>query len=644
MKLLRVKVRIGIAVILCLSLASCGDNNGGSPTAAGIEVTPSQANLTPGETLPLTAVLKNGSGQTVDQATFSWQSLDPAIASVDPVAGIVTGHQIGITTIVATSGAFSGGTVIGVMSPNAGGSNFTLSGTARYEDKPFTLNGFTGNLVPTPIRNTVIKIIAIKGFQEIAAGVTGADGTFQFTGINNTTGNGGIYLQVITQTDPGGPTKIEIRNNLSERALFSVISPPLDDGTGSATFNQDVTAGASGIGGAFNLLDVFSKGSELIQGTCPPPAPPCAPPLLTAYWEPGSTEGSYYESELDAIFILGGGNAAGDQDEYDDAVIAHEYGHFALAHFSHDDSPGGSHTLSDNTQDIRLSWSEGWGNFFAGAVRNDPVYLDTSGNGKNIAVSFHLEDYSSLNTTTLGANALYTTSELAVAGVLWDAFDPAGTTPTESHDPLALGFSPIWQAITGMPNTSPTTIESFWLQFVALHPTSTDTLSNSLQTIFQERKMELLPDGNEDNEGATPLLNNTPQTHTLYRTGPDPTGDEDLIPFSVDPGTYTLETFDLTNGADTYLFITDSTTATDPINNWQNDNRDGKSYSPACGFNSITQKSTCPKNDKTTLSSLIAFTWAGANNTTLYARVKHSPNAPPSSGQFGSYRIRLTKQ
>ncbi len=651
---MRANVRFWVWVGLSLILSGCGNNGGGSRAIAVIEISPNPANLEPGGKVQLSAVARTASGAAIENVAFSWRSGDPSIVTIDP-NGLATGVKLGVTSIIASTLARTGSAPVGVVSPNSGGTNFTVSGKASYEDKPFNEAGFTGQLELKPIRNTVVNVIAIDGFVTLATSSTDPNGNFSFPGLNNNLRRGGIYLQVSTQTATGHPTQVGIRNNLSDRAIFAMVSSALDDSTGVPLTGVEATATASsGIGGAFNILDTFSSASELIQqsGPCPTatePAAPCVPPLLVAYWEPGSAEGTYYDDFQDAIFICGGGicvpgSSPGDTDEYDDAVIAHEYGHFVARHFSQDDSPGGQHRINDNTQDIRLSWSEGWGNFFSSAVRKSPFYVDTAGDG---TFSFNLENYTSPNFPTadsLSNKTIYTTSEVAVAGVLWDLFDPAATIlePTESHDQLELEFNPIWQTVLQMKNGSatpiPASMESFWFQFMA---NQSAPKPDQLKAIMRERQMKLFPpedDAYEGDENLTPLLNDGLQKHTFYRNAQDPVGDEDIIPFKVVQNqTYTIDTLNLTNGADTLLTITDQ--AGIPLFP-ESDNRNKVNYKN-CTVNFLG-KSTCPPNDQTTLSSSITFLWSG-NSTTLIAQVEHSPNAPPSAGRLGAYDIRLSQ-
>jgi hypothetical protein len=616
-----------------LILSSCGGGerggNNGAP-ASRIEISPDPVNLTPGEKVQFTAVVRTSSGGIVEDAPLSWESDDPSIVTVD-ANGLATGMKLGVAGIAVSSMNQSEKATVGVVGPGPGGAGFALSGKALYQDRLFGEGGFTGETPSKPIRNAVINVIAIDGFTPLASGVTDANGEYAFSNLKNDMRRGGIYLQIVAKTDPGNPARVEIRNNLTDRETLALISSPLDDSSNAPLAGIETTATvASGIGGAFNILDVFSSAVELIRqsGPCPSPAgqAPCIPRPLVGYWEPRSAEGTFFDDREDAIFILGGGSPDGDADEYDDAVLAHEYGHFVMRHFSHDDSPGGEHRITDNTQDLRLSYSEGWGNFFSSALRDSPLYVDTSAGS---TFSFNIENYTSENFPvpgSLSAKTVYDTNEAAVAGVLWDIYDPSSGLDLldEPHDRLASGFNPIWQTLlqiqsTG-PSSLPATMESFRIRFDALFPASSDLL----QAILQERKMELFADATEGDEPK--LAAGGTQHHTLYNNGGDPIGDEDIIPFDVKRNqSYTVETLNLTNAADTFLTIKDGTATL-----FENDNR---AAVRSCAV-------ACPLNDQITLSSLVSFLWTGPDRT-LTAHVQRAPNAPASAGKLGAYDIHL---
>jgi len=82
------------------------------------------------------------------------------------------------------------------------------------------------------------------------------------------------------------------------------------------------------------------------------------------------------EGAAPGLYILG--KADVDTDEYDTGVLVHEWGHYFEGRISRSDSVGGPHGGGDKL-DMRVAWGEGWGNGLAGIVRNDPIYVDTSG-------------------------------------------------------------------------------------------------------------------------------------------------------------------------------------------------------------------------------------------------------------------------
>ena len=598
-------------VLWLLILSACGGGGGGDGgPAPDILISPAQSNLTPGKSRKLAA----------DVEGAVWTSKHPDVATVD-ANGRVTGHQVGVATIVVRSGGVRATAVVGVVSPDPGAASLSLSGVAQYEDRPFNEAGFTGAIDLQPIRHAVVQLIAIDGFETLATTATDNLGAFVFSGIDHSNRRGGVYLRLKADTPEAHAPTVEIRNNLDDRAIYTLTSAGHDDSL-AAAFVSDFTARVDTIGGVFNLFDQFLSGGQFVEGRaiCPATAGRCVVPGLVAYWEAKAKRGTHFDQGLGSIFICGSRGAgtcpAGDGDEYDDAVVLHEYGHFVLNHFSRDDSPGGVHFLGDHTQDIRLAWSEGWATFFSSAVRNSTLHVDT---GVGL-LSYEIERLTSINMPTLNADAIYTTNEVAVAAVLWDAFD----APTVEDDGLALGFAPLWAAIH--PTNAHLTIESFERRFAALH-LGMDTYADDLQVLLKSRKIDLFPDDAEVTGEVSLLVDGADQTHTLYTaSGAD---DSDKVPFHVTrDGEYVLKTVRLKNGADTSLSILD--THGDVL--FENDNRNGRNNEGCTDL--------CPPNDEKALASEIAFHWTGSA-TTLYAKVKRSSHAPPSAGRYGTYDLRL---
>ena len=68
----------------------------------------------------------------------------------------------------------------------------------------------------------------------------------------------------------------------------------------------------------------------------------------------------------------------GYEDQWDESVIYHEYGHFLMDEYAHNDIPhcGGIHYWSYQPQHPNSAYSEGWANFFSMAVNGDPRFLN----------------------------------------------------------------------------------------------------------------------------------------------------------------------------------------------------------------------------------------------------------------------------
>jgi hypothetical protein len=115
-------------------------------------------------------------------------------------------------------------------------------------------------------------------------------------------------------------------------------------------------------------------------------------------------------------------------------VLAHEWGHYYQDNFSRDDSIGGPHSTSERL-DLRVAFSEGWGNAFAGMVRNDPLYRDSFGAQQRSDFAIDVES----NAVTFPGWF----SEASIQSIFYDVFDSA----SDGADTVSLGFAPIHAAM-----------------------------------------------------------------------------------------------------------------------------------------------------------------------------------------------------
>ena len=445
------------------------------------------------------------------------------------------------------------------------GGPVTISGMIKYQDKEYGSTGFTVNMPYKAVRYAEVDIVPVSApASKIASGITSSTGSYAITLPAAIATN--VYVRVYSTATVSGDFPIAVKSIMG--ALYAPASSNFTP-TGDTTVNIAIPV-LSSAGGAFNILDVLTSGYEFIDtwaGSTPYP--------LSAYWVSGNPSyGTWYcDGSLSpdcpqgtGIYVLSN-NSSGDTDEYDDDVLWHEFGHFTAAHFSRDTSQGGQHYLTDNDLDLRLSWSEGWGDFFPGAVKRwlksvDPArlssaptltlsqYVDTVGSLAGISFNMGDPDHE-----LYSSQYYYSSNEVAVAKVLLDLQS-------------LYGMQSVWDVIHSSSfkktNPDPVNLESFWdtwklrLSFLSEQP--------ALENIYSGRKIyykedDFEPAGDDLITAVTrtvfPGTVSVPmiEQHTLYKN--DSTPDKDLYRFSANAGQqFTIQTTErgtFKNGADTYI-------------------------------------------------------------------------------------------
>lgn len=262
---------------------------------------------------------------------------------------------------------------------------------------------------------------------------------------------------------------------LSDVASNDYYSLTTSFNVGSATMAVNVgtfTATASGptvMGAAFHILYNIWTANKFIRASISDPT--FVTDKVTAYWKAGFNPGTYvgtssplsfYIKGSRQLFILGGssGNySTVDFDHYDDSVILHEFAHFLEDVYSVSDSQGGSHN-GHFIIDPRLAWSEGFANYFQGAVvrqiggANDTTrgrfYIDIT-NGTNPGIKFNLSaDGQSMTYDEVTFDGEGVFREVSVARTLWKATAPNGATSTPAAGEVP--FSAVWTALTSTTN------------------------------------------------------------------------------------------------------------------------------------------------------------------------------------------------
>jgi hypothetical protein len=341
----------------------------------------------------------------------------------------------------------------GGSSDAAPGATIALSGQVTFDWVPVVPGrGLDyGATVARPARGVTVELV--RNDAVAASTTTDTTGRYSFT----VDQNADVALRVRAEMLRVGTPSWDFRvvDNVNGDALYTLAGTSFNTGTAALTRNLHA---ASGWGGSsynatrsaapFAILDVVYDATQLVLTA----APSTAFPAMKLHWStqnvpvegtaPGEIGSTRYRPDA-GIFLVGAANQ--DTDEYDRHVIAHEFGHYLEHRFSRSDSIGGPHTITDQL-DIRLAFGEAWGNAFAAMATGQQIYTDAFGTSQAQSFSFDLEQrFNRVNPNPGWFN------EESLQSLLYDLYDSNADTPpgTTNPDNLALGFGPLWAALTG---------------------------------------------------------------------------------------------------------------------------------------------------------------------------------------------------
>lgn len=291
---------------------------------------------------------------------------------------------------------------------------------------------------------------------------TDASGTIQNFQIPKVAG---VYTVYVNSRAENSKIKVSVLKDVSSSAYYSAsttFTVTGSEGT-SKTVATVISASATDTdrtGAAFHILYNIYIANEYLRNTLSDAT--FTTDKVTIFWKSGFNPGAYvgttsalsfYIQGSRELYILGGSNGnstTADTDHFDDSVILHEFGHFLEDVYSKSDSQGGSHN-GNFIIDPRLAWSEGWANFFQGAVirsidsTRGRYYIDTIDG--DIAIKFDLrEDGGSASYDMVSQAGEGTFREVSISRTLWKTTASAGesTTPTGA----ALPFAAVWKVFT----------------------------------------------------------------------------------------------------------------------------------------------------------------------------------------------------
>lgn len=349
--------------------------------------------------------------------------------------------------------------------------NVTITGRITFDRIPFDATPGNGldpaNTVESPARQVTVQAIDASNNAVLATATTNDTGDYSVT----VPGNRNLFIRARAEMIKTGtaPTwNFRVANNTNVDALYALDGNAASSGTANSTRNLRATSGfgANSYTGEraaapFAILDTVFRAKELVLTA----VPNTAFPDLQLFWsednrpnagpfcpDNGDINTSSYvvfgPGDLDqcnqlgatGIYILGE-FTIGDTDEFDQSVIAHEFGHFIEDRFARSDSIGGDHGGSLTLLDLRVAFGEGWGNAFSGMVLGGPIYRDSK-QGVNSDFQIDMETDDPLNQGWF--------SEASVGEILWDLFDATN----DPGDATAFGFAPLFAVMTGSQTTT----------------------------------------------------------------------------------------------------------------------------------------------------------------------------------------------
>jgi hypothetical protein len=351
-----------------------------------------------------------------------------------------------------------------------------------------------------PARGVLVQVLDSNSLVVLSSGSTNASGDYT---IQVPEGRSVfVRANAVLWTDMvNSPNVVEVRDNTQGNAQWAIDGVVFS--TAGALVTQNLNAGSGWSGSAytgprgaapFAILDTIYTGVQKVRSV----ESNASFPKLTVFWSPNNTSAaggnlalgqigtSFFQTSISggaiqrSLYILG--KADNDTDEFDAHVIAHEFGHYLQHAFSRDDSFGGRHSGRD-LLDMRVAFSEGWGNGWAAIALNNKVYADTLVAGESSGASVDVSVGAASNPGWFRENS--------IQRLFWDM----NASP-------AIGFTPVWASMRSGLNNAPalTGIHAFAFALVQRNP----SMSGALSAVLANQGVKLPTDeyaGGETNFG-----------------------------------------------------------------------------------------------------------------------------------------------
>ncbi|MFM8900158.1 MAG: hypothetical protein ACKOF9_09470 [Burkholderiales bacterium] len=358
-----------------------------------------------------------------------------------------------------------------------------VTGKITFDYVPVAVNGAGIPRLDFPstsrreARGVLVEVLDANSRVVLASGVTNASGDYAL----QVPAGRSVFVRanaVLWTDSVSSPNVVEVRDNTQGNAQWAIDGAVFSTTGSSVTQNLNAPSGWSGssytgLRGAapFAILDTIYTGVQKVRSA----QANAVFPKLTVYWSPNNTSAaggnlaagqigtSFFQTSFSsntlqrALYILG--KAENDTDEFDAHVIAHEFGHYLQSAFSRDDTTGGRHSGTD-LLDMRVAFSEGWGNGWAAISLNNKIYADTLAAAASGGFSMDVSVGATSNPGWFRTRS--------VQRLFWDM----------SNSP-SIGFTTVWTTMRSGLTTTPalTGIHSFAFGLAQSNPSLTSPLS-----------------------------------------------------------------------------------------------------------------------------------------------------------------------
>lgn len=427
------------------------------------------------------------------------------------------------------SGSGSGGDGGGDGGSGSSGDPFILNATVRYERlHPTASSGLDlNNPTMEPVPGAVVEVWGdgsrlvsgnLDANGQVTVSVPSSTDDMRFVVLSQLGSPGSPNTTVGTPV--GGQGSSAIQGPYRQEVTFTPtgdthnLGMDIDSGLISPSSGLDDTARDAG---PFAVIDAVYRSQEMIRTA----DPDVVFPPVTIRWSTDLFWGSFYNPSTETIDLNGD---QFDNDEYDFAIVIHEWGHYMEDNFSRSDSLGGPHGTGDRLDDT-VAFGEGWATAWAGMVLNDqfgealPTYIDTS-----------LTDvFGNPNPQTGLAIGIETDSvtdpgywsEDAILQLIYDMYDDNNEG---AGDQLSLGFTPFYETFTGPQADTPafTSIYSFLHEYKQAVPGDADVVDQ--MSLAQNITPTDNPFGPVDGDGMPPENRHyiiLPTDESVVDTDPD---------------------------------------------------------------------------------------------------------------------------